>query len=121
VVRCPGPEFCERIDGVGEPNWTIEEMFEEASPGCSRRCQLPPLPENSEGDDEHENVSNEESEFVCGQIEEMADKFHAGEKLRPSDFELWKWDLFVYWRKIERDFERNIQIKLGIVAGGFLQ
>lgn len=87
---------------------------------------MPPLAINEAetGEDENgeiENVSTDESEFVCGQIEEMADRFHAGESPNPADFEFWKWELFVFWRKTEREFERNIQYKLGVVADSFFK
>lgn len=59
--------------------------------------------------------------MIVAQIEEMADRAAAGEQLFKTDYEVWEWELFIYWRKIERGFEQNVQIRLGFQIDSFFK
>ena len=110
--ECPGEKFCERLQGCAGNN--LEERYEEARPGCPHECQRLRILEDS-GKDETEK------KMLAAYIEEMADRAAAGEQLFKPDYEIWEWELFIYWRKIERSFERSIWIKLGLQVDSFFK
>lgn len=100
--------------GVGEDSWPLEEKYEEARYGCPRQCQR--LAKSKD-----DTVCDSEAKFAIAQIEEMVDAFGGGEQLDPKDYEIWKWELFIYWIKTEKDFQRNIWVKIGFAADSFLK
>jgi len=120
AAECPGIGECERITGVGDGTWTVQEMWEEASPGCERRCQM--IRQKSESEEDVDAEDESEIKLLVQRIESLVDEFRAfyspdyREKLSYVESEG-----VIYWRKIESIFEREIGIKLRIVAEGFLK
>lgn len=96
---CPGPGFCERLEGAaGE---TLDEKFAEAKDGCPNRCQrLAKSIEEYKSDD-----------GIAEEIERLVWERRTG-NLERRGVEVWQWDLIVYFERIEKDFERKLQVQM---------
>lgn len=115
MSECPGEGLCERFTGVAGD--TDEEKFEEASPGCPKKCQsLRVAADNN-------SICETEDKILLSQIENLfnENRVFPFSTQQLADLEYFESECLIFWHKTVADFEREVGVTLRILAEGFFK